>query len=217
MELMHETVEIRNRIEKVESTRIRMALKFQFLCAARASEVCGAYAIHGENYQLDNYEGNPLVIFNITTAKTEELRYAALPLEEKYEPWTMGLVEYFEKARSKKAFDFSTRLLRLEGSKIFSGLTYPISKYTPYGLKENGEKREPVKTHLHTLATHGLRHYRASELMMYYRFDEVDLRIYCGWTLPGSMSKYVMKEWFRYFPKLLKPLDTVPITALCTL
>ena len=127
-------------------------------------------------------------------------KFIALPLNPKYEPFTQEILEYFKgqkKRRSNKAFNFSTRTLQNRAAECFQGLEYMV------------EKRGKIDRHKRNVLTHGLRHFRATELVIEYGFDSIDLAIFCGWTLGtatgmGIADRYVSYQWQRYFPKLLK-------------
>lgn len=202
------TKEIRERIENLRSYPHRYALKFQYITGARVSEVCGKYAITPNDITITNYNQQEIVLFNVKTAKRNgKIRILALPLDKKYEPFTQDLVEYFErKKNNKKIFNFTPRTLQNYGKKIFKKLHYQIEAYH---IKNN-----KIPLHWRGLTTHGLRHIRATELMMYYGFDNIDLTVFMGWsfkasfgpTIGASVDRYIYMQWSRYFPKLLKPI-----------
>jgi len=210
--------ELRERIENVSRTRVRIPLMFQFLTGARVSEVCGKYAINTNDFQQSEYSGNPIVIFKINTAKRMgRERHIALPLNEEYESWTKDLLKYFLNrfevikrrgvfSNNKKVFSFHPRTLQRHGRKVFEGFVYPIESYSTFSDKKN-----VVSRHTRQLTTHGLRHMRATDLMMNYGFDVIDLTIFMGWTFktslgfsPSSMDRYVMTQWSRFITKLFK-------------
>lgn len=207
--------EIRNRLDKARTNRYVRALKFQYITGARVSEVCGQYAIRGGDFTITYWSPNstepkdhPVIIFNIKTSKRRgKVRRIALPLEEKYEPWTRELKRYFERRGENKVFKFSTRSLQRHGREIFKDFYYPIEVYT-----KNFDKRQIVPEHTRELATHGLRHIRATDLLMNYGFDQIDLTIFMGWSFRSSLGgmvgasidRYVMSQWSRYISKLFK-------------
>jgi len=180
----------------------RIALIFQFLTASRVSEIVGKYFYPINNYVIANYGDEKALLFNMKTAKRMgREKFIAIPLNPKYEPFSQEILEYFEakkKRGSKKAFSFSTRTLQNHAEDCFKGLNYII------------EQRGEINRHQRKVLTHGLRHFRATELVMNYGFDSIDLAIFCGWTLRtatglGIADRYVSYQWQRYFPKLLKP------------
>jgi integrase len=94
-------------------------------------------------------------------------------------------------------------MIQKYGERVFHDLKYPIEDYARHG--------EAVAQHWRSITTHGLRHIRATELIMHYGFDGIDLAIFCGWSLkkevamPSMATRYLHMQWIRYFPKLLKP------------
>lgn len=198
---MPEVKEIRERIQNISRTWIRLGLQYQYLTASRVSEVCGKWAIKGKDFWTTTYEDNEVIIFNVRSAKKDGLqRSVALPLTKEFEPWIYEIKEYFEYKKSKKkVFNYTPRTLQNYGSEAFDGLEYDIAKY------------KGVKRHKRKMNTHALRHIRATELMMIYGFDGIDISIFCGWemkrfapAMPDMAKRYIYGQWARYFPKLLK-------------
>lgn len=198
--------EIRQRIESTRTQPHRMALMFQYVTGARASEVCGSYGIAGSDYEGSSYDDEACIIFKVKTAKRKgRIRFLAIPLNPEYEPWGSLLASYFLEHRERsQVFPFTTRTLQTYAVRQFANLRYPIEEY----LTEDGR----VPFHLKNLVTHGLRHIRATELLTKYGFDQIDLTIFMGWKfsrtmLPGVADRYLYMQWSRYFPKLLKPFQ----------
>jgi len=186
---------IRQRIEKVDSAKVRQALMYQYLTGCRVSEAVGKYAPVGKDLDLEEYQGHPLAKFRIKTAKHDgEERVVCLPMEPEYESWTKDLAAVFEKRGSRKAFPVGMSTVQAIAPKIFDGLSYSVKKYTE------------VQKHDRTLCTHGLRHFRVSELFIRYGFDETDLNIFFGWKSKAApmLDVYGENLWVRYLPKLLK-------------
>jgi len=195
---------VRDRIEEIPKTVVRKAFKFQYLTATRISEVCGKYAVTGKDLEIKEFEGHSLALFTIKTAKKKgEPRFIALPLEEEYEPWSLELVKEFSSRDDRRVFPISVRSLQFHAEKAFETLDYTIEKY---GNKKIGV----IEKHERPGLTHFLRHVRATNLVMDYGFDSTDIGIYCGWEigLPAMAKRYITMEWRRYFPKLLKPIET---------
>lgn len=199
--------DVRERIEGIKSSPHRFAFKYQYLTGTRSSEVCGKWHIRGKDFELNKHEDHPLIVFWVRTAKRDgRIRLIALPLEPEYEPWAADLVKYFEKRKDReKVFNFTRRTLQNYGRKHFNGLSYQIEKYR--------HNKQTIESHSKKLTTHGIRHIRATELMMRYGFDQIDLTIFMGWTfraslktVPEVIERYIYMQWSRYFPKLLKPL-----------
>lgn len=105
----------------------------------------------------------PVVVFKIKIAKSHGLesfeeapyRLVALPLPEKYEPWTKIIYEYFQKHKGQPVFPFSRSdvddyLTRKD--KVFAGLTYRIKKYIYNNAKDElltPEKLEVIQVGLY--------------------------------------------------------------------
>jgi len=120
-----------------DSEQYRMAFKYQLLVAGRISEVCGKYAPKGIEVYEVNLSNEDAAMFVVKTAKRKgKLRAAALPLDPKYEPWTKGVLEYFQDAGEKQPFMFnstpkhSIRYAQWAAAKVFDGLEWPMKNYT---------------------------------------------------------------------------------------
>jgi len=58
-----------------------------------------------------------------------------------------------------------------------------------------------------------------THLAEHYGFEAYDLTVYAGWTFKtglgrmgmssGQLDTYLHLKWRRYYPKLLKPIDSV--------
>ncbi|GAJ01734.1 unnamed protein product, partial [marine sediment metagenome] len=137
-------------------------------------------------------------------------RFAALPLNKKYEPWTRQVYDYFLDRGSRPCFPFTRQKVWQYSKQVFEGLTYPIERYTIIEGQGKIKIRRVVERHSRPFRTHALRHIRTSELLEHYGFDGFDMSIYGGWTLRSmvgvgsSMERYAHLRWQRYFPKLLK-------------
>ena len=192
--------EVRERIDGVRPRVHRLALRFQYLTAGRRSEVCGKWWFPAENVSLEEWVGEEAVVFYVKTAKRKgKIRPVALPLNPDYEPWTQSLYDYMLKRKRGRAFPFSDKTLYRASVKAFDGLWYPIEDY------------KDIQRHWRPLATHGLRHVRAKELLEFYGFSAQELAVYCGWSLRSVMrgavsvlERYVTLQWRDYFPKLLR-------------
>lgn len=213
---------IRNRIKKASPQEAKYALMSAYLFCGRASEIISrkcpsdlhttARGLKGSDLDFDNFAigdiNEEAAIFTLRTAKRGgKIRKIALPLNQKYEPFTKELVGYYEKFGNTPVFNFTRQVLYNYASELFRGLTYYIEAYT---FKDSTGNKTPIKPHHKPFATHALRHLRASELMEYYGFSGLSLSIYGGWTLRSmigvgsSMSRYAHLRWQQYFGKLLK-------------
>lgn len=162
----------------------------------------------------------PVALFKIKIAKqhlepNEEppFRLVALPLPEKYEPWTKELYEYSKQAGDDYIFPFERQEVwryLVFVDPIFKGLTYKIKKYT---YLKTGIVAFKVLPHARNLRIHGLRHVRTDELLKTYHFDGFDLAAYIGWSMgtaknvsamPAQANTYaeVRENWQRYIKKL---------------
>ena len=161
----------------------------------------------------------PAVVFTVATAKRKgRPRYCAVPIDQKYEPWTMELFKYFEDAGDDPVFDLVRQRVYDRAKRVFKGLAYVIEDYSVVFDRTGiitGIKDEPksvrVDRRLREFTLHALRHLRASDLVDYYDFNGIDLSAFGGWTLSTSMRKSrsvdrsLVPDWRSYFPKLLKP------------
>jgi hypothetical protein len=161
----------------------------------------------------------PAVVFTVATAKRKgRLRYCVVPIDSKYEPWAMELFKYFEDAGDDPVFDLVRQRVYDRTKRVFKGLAYVIEDYSVVfdrtgiitGIKDES-KSVSVDRRLREFTLHALRHLRASDLVDYYDFNEIDLSAFGGWTLSTSMRKSrsvdrsLVPDWRSYFPKLLKP------------
>ncbi len=167
----------------------------------------------GQDVKLETFELGDIkseaAIFTVRTAKRDgKIRKIALPLEKKFEPWTEQLYNYYLEQGNDKVFPFTRQKAWDYAKETFSGLSYPIEKYSQYDPED--PKPKPVKAHNKPFRTHALRHLRATELIETFGFTGFDLSVYGGWTLRSmvgvgsSLSRYAHLDWRRYFPKLLK-------------
>lgn len=206
--------EIRALIESVSKTKVRTALKFQYITASRISEVCGKWAIMPKSFETTSHifrdEEHPLMIFKLFSKTMNEIpRSVALPLDGKYEPWAKDVLSYClnrsTENKKRKIFNLSPRTVQRYCEKLFKGFSYFIEGYS--------HLKKKVPGHYRNVLTHGLRHIRATELLNKYGFDGIDITIFCGWSItrdfgmPRMAKRYVYGQWARYFPKLLKPYN----------
>lgn len=160
----------------------------------------------------------PVAIFKIKVAKQKlddgeepPYRLVALPLPEKYEPWTREIYEYFKDRKDEYVFPWNRQTIWHYISNvqpIFEGLTYRIKKYRSL----TGSK---IYTHDRPFKLHALRHVRTDELLKHFHFDQIDIAAYVGWSLnanrkeamPTMMSNYaeIREGWYRYIKKLCVP------------
>lgn len=196
--------QIRQRIGGIREP-YQTGLKFQYLTGARVAEVCGSWAFNLDEYEVTEFEGEPLIVCTLRTAKRKgKRRPIAIPLNPEFEPWGKDISDFVDSSAGFEPFDWSTWTQWNYARKSFEGLTYGIEEYT------HPEFRNSIQEHERDLRTHGLRHIRATELINKYRFTPVQLATYMGWKLSGRlggsrmMDRYVSLQWHDYFPKLLK-------------
>jgi len=134
--------------------------------------------------------------FNVKLAKELKSvlswKIIALPVNPKFEPWTIPLIKYIKENRS---------------------LSFNLTRQHIWRIVKENLKELDRDVH-----THSLRHYRITHLLQVYDFDAWDLSSYAGWTVKTSLGRmgmpipseqldvYLHLSWKRYFPKLLKPL-----------
>jgi len=188
----------RRAVEAVPNQRDRMRIKALYLLAARVSEVAfrdsdaPAYGRLME-HRVDEYMGEPVLLTKLVTLKKREqrkkgepvFRIVALPLNPRYEPWALELLE----------------LIKEHGS------LEPIFGATRWALFKTVKKWFRVRAHY-------LRHARITHLVEYYGFTGEEVTVYVGWSFKTSvgvpmMDRYAHLSWRTYLPKLLKPLPRV--------
>jgi len=209
---------------RVEFEPVRYCLMATYLWGARISEVIGrvcptdqtvargpkANEVKLEKFQVAEYEFE-CAVWKLKTAKRSgKERYIALPLDEKYEPWTKPLYGYFARQGDNQVWPFTRQYVwqYVKDNKVFSGFTYPIEKYSVKDAVTLVKKEIP--SHNRNFMLHALRHLRATELVEVYGFDAFNLCVYFGWTMKsaigisGVIDRYVSLSWQSYFTKLLK-------------
>ena len=224
--VLPEVETVRKRIEKAKNEEAKFCLMAAYLFCARASEIIGAtnhydvshgqtvaHGPTGKDVKLETFElgdiKTEVAVFSVRTAKRDgKIRKIALPLENKFEPWTEPLYTYYLEHGKDKVFAFTRQKAWEYANLTFHGLSYPIEKYNLYNPEDS--KPKPVKAHLKPFRTHALRHLRATELIETFGFTGFDLSVYGGWTLRSmvgvgsALSRYAHLDWRQYFPKLLK-------------
>jgi hypothetical protein len=168
-----------------------------------------------------------IALFRVSIAKRQlgedeqtKSRLVALPLDERFEPWTQPIYKYFKTKGSDYVFPFTRQeawrwITKKEP--IFKGLTYPIQTYR---VKKTGETEKTIiAMHPRKFKLHALRHLRVNELIENYEFDGLDYAAYVGWSLttaPNNLSSSptppmlrvygtdIYEKWRRYAKKLLK-------------
>ena len=201
-----------------------------------------AYGPRGTDIELTQYQPTPMdevgdwilrrrlingeqiepiacAVFTVKIAKRKPLprepvptRLVGLPLDPKYEPWTAGLVDYWQSRGRELVFPFNRsdvwRYVTECGT--FDGFVAPIARY--YSMR----KRKVEPAHSNPFKLHALRKLRFNELRMFYRFTGEERAAYVGWTL-GSLQRTgerhadmeatygeIYHDWRTYFPKLLR-------------
>ena len=216
--------EIRSKIMKVKDKEYRICLTAIYLFASRVSEIVGrispsdtvkrTYGVKAGDVELDEYNYNgvktPVAVFRVPVAKRNMIRYVALPLDKKYEPWTESLYNYYMEYKDMPEypiFPFTRQKIWNIAIDVFKGYTYPIETYR----RRHGSMKVNVQRHFKRFGLHALRHMRISELVRYYKFTGMDLNKYVGWSLgnimehmPMMVERYSHLQWWDYFPKLLR-------------
>jgi len=220
-EFVPEMTEFRAAVDRIKNRRDSILIKALYLLALRVNEITtkvspsvlkrgteplgqyidcsiGHYRILDSNTY--SYRDERAAVFRCAVLKRKPkskkrkhvYKVVALPCDPKYEPWTVHLLRWFKEK---------------------NGLGFPITEM---------QVRRIVKKHLAILDPkvhpHSLRHWRATHLASYYDFDSWELCAYMGWSHKSMFTKiampvgktdiYVHIAWKRYFPKLLRPLQT---------
>lgn len=225
-------MEVRRRIESVEHEPVKFCLMFLYLIDGRISEsVSKAYLtdkgttprglkMRDLEVQEDDY-GDEVALFKVKTAKRGgTLRVCGVPMKREYEPFTKGVVRYFQSFdKNDFVFPFTRQKIWRESRSAWKDLIYPIENYdiietdeegNPL-LKENGSKvKINIDRHFRDFNLHAIRHIRATDLVVYYGFNGPNLSAFGGWTLStamrvsSSVNRYVQLDWRSYYPKLRK-------------
>lgn len=207
-------MKVRERIKVVDDHEVRLCLMCTYLFGARISEVV-SYAspgdrktsprgLKGTEVRTDIFKLGPIeeqaAIFTVRTAKRRGLvRLVALPMNERFEPWTKTIYDFYSEVGDSRLFPFTRQKAWSKAKEAFQGLQYSTGGYSK-AKNYYAPRNRPFNLH-------ALRHVRATELVEYYGFDSFDLSSFCGWSLErSSMSRYLHLGWQRYFPKLLKEL-----------
>ena len=212
---------IRQRIESTKEEETKFCFMAEYLFCARISEIIGrcspsdvtteARGICGKDAKQTIFkfrnEYFDIVVFTVRTAKRHgKIRKIALPLDNKFEPFTEQLFDYVTQFGNDHVFPFTRQKAWQRATEVFNGLEYPIETYEIY---VNGKKQPPIFEHMKPFRTHALRHLRATELLEVYDFSGVELSLYGGWTLrsmlgvASSLSRYSHVHYRKYMPKLL--------------
>lgn len=120
------------------------ALKYQYLIAGRISEVYGDYSPKGIDAYKIEINDRDAVLFAVRTAKRKGYRRAAaLPYNEKYEPWVKELYELFSDCETENPFkqkkwkdSTAGRKLQDRIPDIFKGHKWHISEYPTIDYRE---------------------------------------------------------------------------------
>jgi hypothetical protein len=218
-------LEVRHIIESVKVEKYRYALMYQFLVGASISEVCGVNAPKGNDairvsFQMDDFD-YPAVLFIIQNKKPkyrEKFRVCALPLDHQYEPWAKDILNWFEKNKDKKPFNYSKKSLSNQVKKAFQGYFWLKPEY-PRGSEDTLASKKQFRSE-------EIREMRKQNLKEFYYFSDVDLALFGAWIEPVSSARTKveiekvlsteidveditsMKERAkRYFGKLLRYYD----------
>ena len=202
----------RERIQSVDDREVRLCLMCCYLFAARISEVV-TYASPGDHktnprgpkgteVRTDAFKLGPIeeeaAIYTVRTAKRRGLvRLVVLPLNERYEPWTKILYDFYDEVGDNRLFPFTRQKAWSKAKEAFQGLQYSTGGYSK-NKNYFAPRNRPFNLH-------ALRHVRATSLVSDFGFDSFDLSSFAGWNLKrSSMSRYLHLGWQRCFPKLLK-------------
>jgi hypothetical protein len=159
------------------------------------------------NQKIRELSNVSIALFKITNARRriqnlEKLpkRIVAVPMSEKFEPWTAEVYNYFKEKGDKYVFPFKRQQVwqYLTKNHVFNRGMYRIRKYR-YG--RNGEIVFDVFAHPRRLKTFGLRYLRSDELMCEYGFDWGDWITYTSAPFEKRNSMHWW-DWRRYIVKL---------------
>jgi hypothetical protein len=165
----------------------------------------------------------PVALFTINTLKrgkdrNEDLqegkrqfrRTIALPLLEKFEPWTKELFDYFRNKQCDYVFPFNRVKVThyISKKKIFESKVYKIRRYN------FSKKSELVLPHERKLVMYGLRYLRNDELIEKHKFDLINIETYTGtrfrhqYRIPIQAEESIANlDWCSYIPKLCQSIS----------
>lgn len=210
-----EVYPFRTAVNHIKKERDRTFIQGLYLTASRVSELITQVTPydkeHGQtrafgkyvSFRTAKYNGEDVFLLKMpvlkrkakVTKKKEDKVYKliGLPVEPKYEPWTLKLMSWVRK---------------------YGTLNFDISRMTGWRIVKRWLGKLDPDVH-----THSLRHYRITHLITEYNFDPFDLTAYAGWSFKTGMGKagmgsvsgqldvYAHLAWRKYFGKLLRPLD----------
>jgi hypothetical protein len=234
--------QVRDRIDHAGDEEYRACLRTLFLCCARVSEVVGDSSpgddsqargpvgtdAKDEFYDKDGRQEKALTIQVKTAKRQGMIRVIGLPAD--YEPWVRPTAKYFWNKDTEKVFPFTRQTLGeyVRGNGIFEGFIWTVRKYeislSPAKRNDKGDILEKaqiqkVDEHPKLFTVHSLRDVRATNLLLDYGFDGVELAIHGGWAINRSetgvsqvMARYldIYRDWKRPFKKLLPALAPKP-------
>ena len=130
------TLDIRKIIENIEKEHYRFAFMYQFLIGGEISEICGANAPVGTDAHLVSFQINnekvPAVLFVVKNIRPHErgsIRACALLLDERFEPWTRPLYEWFKAHGDSRPFSVCECSHSRVAKEIFGDLKWPKAEY----------------------------------------------------------------------------------------
>jgi len=212
MESVPELAEFRVAVDKIGRFKDSVVVKAYYLLAARNNELTCKISESRKkltrclgnhvSWEIVNYNGMKVLLVKCPVLKRKRkskkgegivFKPIALPIDPKYEPWTLDLLKWIKRNNGKLNFN-------LTDNAIEKLVKRNLNDYFP------------------NIYPHFLRHTRLTHLVSYYDFDPYDVTVYAGWTfktglahhagliITGQMDIYLHLAWKRYFPKLLKPL-----------
>lgn len=174
----------------------------QPLTVVTDEEVVQAFTKFNQFDLLDKYRSGELnvdpLMIKLWLGKIT-LKVIALPTSLHYEPWTTDIIRYMMKNKGELSFPITR-------ARLWQILRKNLSNILP--RKDVHNVKNP------------LRHFRISHLIEYYNMEPYELTTYAGWTAKttftqmgivasGNLDHYAHLRWRSYFPKLLKPLDSI--------
>jgi len=233
--------ELRSLIETIDIEPVKIGFMYAFLTAGDVSEVWGkntpskkdviriVYNINGEKI--------PAIVFKVNQVRSKKypIRLCALPENEKYDPWTKKIYDWFQTQEKEKPFHYKEGPKKFntyisEPQKIAKSLFREFIDYSKsYSLALDGVEYSDNKG----FTLKSLRDIRRTQLQELYHFSNVDLSIFTGRLQyvnhdPQERDQYeksfkkidsktqeetIIEITEEYFEKLLIPIENLQIAS----
>jgi hypothetical protein len=213
--------ELRRLIETIDIQPVKMGFMYAFLTAGDVSEVWGKNTPSKKDMIRTIYNVNdekiPAIVFKINQVRSKyPIRLCALPENEKYDPWTKKLFDWFQDQENEKPFHYK------EGSKkINTYISEPqkiaktlFSEFMDYS-KTYSFKSDKIEYKDSRFTLKSLRNIRLDQLRHLYHFSNVDLSIFTGrlqYVTQDPVDREHYENTFRKIDSKIKDKQIIDIT-----